>query len=73
MAVCLAGIIILVLLISFPIILGGLSAANPGTGTPIDGIANAPSALIGLMEDAIFRWSEADGRLRAVRVVAIET
>lgn len=39
-AVCLAGIIILVLLISFPIILGGLSAANPGTGTPIDGIAN---------------------------------
>lgn len=39
-AVCLAGVIILVLLISFPIILGGLNAANPGTGTPIDGIAN---------------------------------
>lgn len=39
-AVCLAGIIILVLLISFPIIFGGLNAANPGTGTPIDGIAN---------------------------------
>ncbi|MBU5399302.1 conjugal transfer protein TrbL [Eggerthella lenta] len=39
-AVCLAGIIILVLLISFPIILGGLNAANPGTGTPIDSIAN---------------------------------
>lgn len=39
-AVCLAGIIILVLLISFPVILGGLNAANPGTGTPIDGIAN---------------------------------
>lgn len=39
-AVCLAGIIIFVLLISFPIILGGLNAANPGTGTPIDGIAN---------------------------------
>ena len=39
-AVCLAGIIILVLLISFPIILGGLNAAHPGTGTPIDGIAN---------------------------------
>lgn len=39
-AVCLAGIIILVLLISFPIILGGLNAANPGTGTPIDGIAS---------------------------------
>lgn len=31
------------------------------------------AALIGLMEGAIFRWSEADGRLRAVRVVAIET
>ena len=39
-AVCLAGIIILVLLISFPIILGSLNAANPGTGTPIDGIAS---------------------------------
>ena len=30
------------------------------------------AALIGLMEDAIFRWSEADGRLRAVKVVSIE-
>lgn len=39
-AVCLAGIIILVLLVSFPIVLGGLNAANPGTNTPIDGIAN---------------------------------
>lgn len=38
-AVCLAGLIILILLISFPIILGGLVSANPGTGTPIDGIA----------------------------------
>lgn len=37
-AVCIAGLIILVLLISFPIILGGLVTANPGTGTPIDGI-----------------------------------
>ena len=37
-AVCLAGLIILILLISFPIILGGLVSANPGTGTPIDGI-----------------------------------
>ena len=37
-AVCIAGLIILVLLISFPIILGGLVSANPGTGTPIDGI-----------------------------------
>lgn len=31
------------------------------------------AALIGLMEDAIFRWSEADGRLRAIKVVSIET
>ncbi len=30
------------------------------------------AALIGLMENAIFRWSEADGRLRAVKVVSIE-
>ena len=32
-SVCLAGLVILVLLIAFPIILGGLVAANPGTGT----------------------------------------
>lgn len=29
-SVCLAGVIILVLLVSFPIVLGGLNAANPG-------------------------------------------
>lgn len=39
-AVCIAGLIILILLISFPLILGGLVAVNPGTGTPIDSIAN---------------------------------
>ena len=39
-AVCIAGLIILVLLVAFPIILGGLTGANPGTGTPIDSIAN---------------------------------
>ena len=39
-SVCLAGLVILVLLIAFPLVLGGLVAANPGTGTPIDGIAN---------------------------------
>ena len=38
-AVCIAGLIILILLISFPLILGGLVAVNPGTGTPIDSIA----------------------------------
>ena len=36
-AVCLAG---LILLISFPVVLGGIVAVNPGTGTPIDAIAN---------------------------------
>ena len=39
-AVCIAGLIILILLVSFPLILGGLVAVNPGTGTPIDSIAN---------------------------------
>lgn len=39
-SVCLAGLVILVLLIAFPLVLGGLVAANPGTGTPIDGMAN---------------------------------
>lgn len=42
-AVCIAGLIILILLISFPIILGGLTGANPNTGTPVDGIANGLS------------------------------
>lgn len=39
-AVCIAGIVILVLLIAFPIVLGGLTAASPGTGTPVDSVAN---------------------------------
>lgn len=30
------------------------------------------AALIGLMEGAIFRWTDGDGRLRAVKVVSIE-
>jgi hypothetical protein len=39
-AVCLAGVIILVLLISFPIVLGGLQAVDAGTGSAvIDGVA----------------------------------
>lgn len=42
-AVCLAGLIILVLLISFPIVLGGLNAANPGTSTPIDSVVGGLS------------------------------
>ena len=39
-AVCIAGVVILVLLISFPLVLGGLTGANPGTGTPADAVAN---------------------------------
>ena len=39
-AVCIAGVIILVLLISFPLVLGGITGANPGTGTPADAVAN---------------------------------
>lgn len=38
-AVCIAGIIILVLLISFPVILGGLTGAGTSTGTPVDSLA----------------------------------
>ena len=38
-AVCIAGIIILVLLISFPVILGGLTGAGTSTGTPVDSVA----------------------------------
>ena len=37
-AVCLAGLIILVLLVAFPIVLGSLNAITPGTGTPIDSV-----------------------------------
>ena len=39
-AVCVAGLIIVILLIAFPVILGGLTGANPGTGTPVDTVAN---------------------------------
>ncbi len=39
-AVCIAGVVIVILLIAFPVILGGLVAANPGTGTPVDAVAN---------------------------------
>ena len=37
---CVAGLIILVLLISFPVVLGGIVSVNPGTGTPVDTIAS---------------------------------
>ena len=39
-AVCIAGLIIVILLIAFPLILGGIVGVNPGTGTPIDAVAN---------------------------------
>lgn len=42
-SVCLAGVIILVILISFPIVLAGLNAVNAGTGTALDGIVGGLS------------------------------
>ena len=39
-AVCIAGLIIVILLIAFPLILGGIDGVNPGTATPIDAVAN---------------------------------
>lgn len=42
-AVCIAGLIILILLISFPVILGGLVAVDPGTSTPVDGVVGGLS------------------------------
>ncbi|WP_239286808.1 conjugal transfer protein TrbL [Collinsella sp. An7] len=42
-AVCLAGLIILVVLVSFPIVLGGLNAAFAGTGTPVDSVVGGLS------------------------------
>lgn len=38
-AVCIAGLIIVILLIAFPVILGGLTGANPSTGSPVDAVA----------------------------------
>ena len=40
---CLAGLIILVVLVSFPIVLGGLNAASAGTGTPVDSVVGGLS------------------------------
>jgi hypothetical protein len=37
-SVCLAGLIITLLLIAFPVVLGGLNAASAGTGTPVDSV-----------------------------------
>jgi hypothetical protein len=39
-AACLAGLVILVLLIAFPLILGGLASVNLGTATPLDTIVS---------------------------------
>ena len=40
---CLAGVIILVILVSFPVVLGGLDAVNAGTGTPMDSVVGGLS------------------------------
>ena len=37
-SVCIAGIVILVILVSFPIVLSGLNAVSAGTETPIDSV-----------------------------------
>jgi hypothetical protein len=42
-SVCLAGVIILVILVSFPVVLGGLTAVNAGTGTPVDSVVGGLS------------------------------
>ena len=42
-AVCLAGIVILVILVSFPIVLAGLNAVSAGTGTAIDSVVGGLS------------------------------
>ena len=40
---CLAGLIVVVLLISFPVVLGGLNAASAGTGTAVDSVVGGLS------------------------------
>lgn len=42
-SVCLAGVIILVIIVSFPVVLGGLDAVNAGTGTPMDSVVGGLS------------------------------
>ena len=42
-SVCLAGIVILVILVSFPIVLAGLNAISAGTGTPVDSVVGGLS------------------------------
>ena len=42
-SVCIAGIVILVILVSFPIVLSGLNAVSAGTQTPIDSVVGGLS------------------------------
>lgn len=42
-SVCIAGVVILVILVSFPVVLAGLNAASAGTGTPIDSVVGGLS------------------------------
>ena len=48
-AVCLAGIVILVILVSFPIVLAGLNAVSAGTGTAIDSVVGGLSYALQYM------------------------
>ena len=41
--VCIAGVVILVVLVSFPIVLSGLNAVSAGTGTPVDSVVGGLS------------------------------
>lgn len=42
-SVCIAGIVILVVLVSFPIVLSGLNAVSAGTGSPVDSVVGGLS------------------------------
>ncbi len=46
---CLAGIITLVLLVAFPVVLGGLDAASAGTGTAADSVVGGLSYALQYM------------------------
>ena len=46
---CLAGLITLVVLVAFPVVLGGLNAASAGTGTPADSVVGGLSYALQYM------------------------
>ena len=74
-AVCLAGLIILILLVAFPLILGGLTGASTSTGTPIDGIATGLTyalqylamCVLLILSEGSLKGGDRLGRLRGFR------